>query len=93
VFTVADVVKRVRRLEDLTQGLSREVAMWKEGSDPLLYLERRAYLNAIQDALAGVEAARVILARAHQRLNQEKTKGPRGEESGEKETPGEPAPV
>jgi len=33
-----------------------------------LYLERRAYLNGIQDALAGVEGARVPLALARQRL-------------------------
>src|SRR5258708_3047778 len=68
VISVTDVVKRVRRLEELTGGLSREVALWKEGNDPLLYLERRSYLNAIQDALAGVEAARVVLARANQRM-------------------------
>jgi hypothetical protein len=80
VFSVTDVVKRVRRLEDLTRGLSREVALWKEGNDPLLYLERRAYLNAIQDALAGVEAARVVLARANQRLGAERTKESGAEE-------------
>jgi hypothetical protein len=74
MFSATDVVKRMRRLEELTRGLSREVALWKEGNDPLLYLERRAYLNAIQDALAGVEAARVVLARANQRLSNEKAK-------------------
>jgi len=31
-----------------------------------LYLERKAYLTAIQDALASVEGARVALARARQ---------------------------
>jgi hypothetical protein len=86
VIRVTDVIKRVRRLEDLTRGLSREVAMWKEGNDPLLYLERRMYLNAIQDALAGVEAARVVLARASQRLQDEE----RREQSGEQgEAPAE----
>jgi hypothetical protein len=30
--------------------------------------ERRAYLNAIQDALAGIETARVVLAKAIQRI-------------------------
>jgi hypothetical protein len=62
------VEKRLRRLEELTRGLSKEVALWKEGNDPLLYLERKSYLNAIQDALAGVEAARVVVARALQRM-------------------------
>jgi hypothetical protein len=80
VILVTDVVKRVRRLEDLTRGLSREVALWKEGTDPLLYLERRAYLNAILDALAGVEAARVVLARASQRLQDEEQREQSGEQ-------------
>ncbi len=63
---------RVRRLEELAQGLAKEVLLWKKGDDPLLYLERQAYLGAIQDALAGVESARVILARARQRLESER---------------------
>jgi hypothetical protein len=71
VLNVTDVEKRMRRLEELTRGLSREVALWREANDPLLYLERRAYLNAVQDALAGVEAARVVLARAVQRMQPE----------------------
>jgi hypothetical protein len=91
MFSVADVVARERRLEELTRGLSREVSMWKEGNDPLLYLERRSYLNAIQDALAGVEAARVVLARASQRLRAEKERGRPGEEGGREEEPRESA--
>lgn len=71
MLRVCDVEARLRRLEELTRGLSREVSLWKEGNDPLLYLERRAYLNGVQDALAGVEAARVVLARAVQRLRAE----------------------
>ena len=69
MISAVDVVARMRRLEQLTRGLSKEVALWKEANDPLLYLERRAYLNAIQDALAGLEEARVVLARATQRLS------------------------
>ena len=68
MFTASDVQARLRRLEDLARGLSKEVSLWREGNDPLLYLERRAYLNGVQDALAGVEAARVVLAEASQRL-------------------------
>jgi hypothetical protein len=84
VIRVADVEKRLQRLEDLTRGLSKEVSLWKEGNDPLLYLERKAYLNAIQDALAGVEAARVVLARALQRAQADKDRGlrTRAEEAG-----------
>jgi len=62
----------------LTRGLSKEVSLWKEGNDPLLYLERKAYLNAIQDALAGVETARVVLARALQRIEEDQRKGAAG---------------
>lgn len=68
-MTVEDLASRVRRLDQLSRGLSREVVIWKAGDDPLLYVERRAYLNAIQDALAGVEAARVTLAKARERLS------------------------
>jgi hypothetical protein len=67
-MNLTDLSARVRRLDDLARGLAKEVALWKKGSDPLLYLERKAYLDAIQDALAGVEEARVVLARARQRL-------------------------
>jgi hypothetical protein len=63
-------------LEELTRGLAKEVSLWKEGNDPLLYLERKAYLGAIQDALAGVEEARVVLARARQRLEGAQPFGP-----------------
>jgi hypothetical protein len=72
VIELADLKARVRRLDELTRGLAREVSIWKEADDPLLYLERRAYLKAIQDALAGVESARVVLARARQRLEAER---------------------
>jgi len=73
VIELTDLKARVRRLDELTRGLAREVAIWKEADDPLLYLERRAYLKAIQDALAGVESARVVLARARQRLEAERS--------------------
>jgi hypothetical protein len=67
-----DLTARVRRLDELSRGLAKEVALWKECNDPLLYLERKAYLGAIQDALAGVEEARVVLAKARQRLEWER---------------------
>jgi hypothetical protein len=76
MFGPEDVAARVRRLEELTRGLAKEVALWKEGNDPLLYLERKSYLNAIQDALAGVEAARVVMARAAQRMRKDPGRKP-----------------
>jgi hypothetical protein len=67
---IADLTARIERLDRLMRGLAREVLRWKEGNDPLLHVERRSYLDAVQDALAGVERARVVLARARQRLEQ-----------------------
>jgi hypothetical protein len=55
----------VRCLDELSRGLAKEVVLWKECNDPLLYLERRAYLGAIRDALAGVEEARVLAKARH----------------------------
>jgi hypothetical protein len=73
-MTLADLAARVRRLDELMRGLAKELALWKEGNDPLLYLERQAYLKAIQEALTAVETARVVLAKARQRTSQDKAK-------------------
>jgi hypothetical protein len=70
-MNLSDIAARVQRLDQLSRGLSREVWLWRECNDPLLYLERKAYFGAIQDALAGVEKARVIMAKARQRLDRE----------------------
>jgi hypothetical protein len=59
---------RINRLEKLSRGLALEAAALREGDDPLLYRERRAYLTAIQEAQAGLELARVTLAGAVRRM-------------------------
>jgi hypothetical protein len=69
MVTTEQVRARVRRLEELARGLAKEVAVVGDADDPMLYLERRKYLNAIRDALAGVDGARVILAQALRRLD------------------------
>jgi hypothetical protein len=66
-----DIKARVRRLEDLAVGLARERMLWEEAADPLLYLERKAYLQAIREAIGGVEVARVVLVKACQRIEAE----------------------
>jgi hypothetical protein len=63
-----DLAARCRRLETLTIGLMRESQIMAAGDDPLLYLERRAYLMGLQAACSGLENARVILAKARQRI-------------------------
>jgi hypothetical protein len=74
-MNLASLAARTRRLDELARGLAKEIILWKECNDPLLYLERKAYLNAIQDALAGIEAARVVLVRVRQRLEKETPSG------------------
>jgi hypothetical protein len=63
-----DLKGRIARLEKLARGLALEAALLKDGDGPLLYRERRAYLKGIQDALAGAEAARVVLEGAVKRM-------------------------
>jgi hypothetical protein len=69
VITSEGVAARLRRLERLTRGLALELVLVGEAQDPLLRLERQAYLAALRHALAGVESARVALARATVRLS------------------------
>jgi hypothetical protein len=52
-----DLKARIERLDRLARGLAREVGMQRGAEDVLLFRERRQYLRAIQDVLAGVEAA------------------------------------
>jgi hypothetical protein len=52
-----DLSARVERLDQLSRGLTKETVLVRQCNDPLLYLERKGYLTAIQDALSGVEAA------------------------------------
>jgi hypothetical protein len=65
---VQGIRARHTRLDRLSRGLAKEVVVIKDADDPLLYVERRDYLNALRDALAGVEQARVVLAKALHRL-------------------------
>lgn len=67
-MTITDVRARLTRLETLSQGLARERAIIRQAEDPLLYLERRKYLCALEDARFGVEAARITLTQALRRL-------------------------
>lgn len=65
---VQGIKARVGRLEELSLGFAKETVLIREVQDPLLYLERRAYLEALRDVLNGVEAARVVLSRALHRI-------------------------
>lgn len=69
-ITVGSVEARLHRLERLSRGLALEIEYVREADDPLLYLERRGYLDALRDALVGVESARVVMSCAVGRLRQ-----------------------
>jgi hypothetical protein len=66
--TLPDLAVRFRRLEVLTTDLMREHALIAEGNDPLLYREPQDYLAAVRAAVSGLESARVVLAKARQRI-------------------------
>jgi len=53
---------RVVRLDELTRALCKEIVVIRDAQDPLLYLERRRYLDALHRAVGQLETARVVLA-------------------------------
>jgi hypothetical protein len=65
---LTDLSARVRRLDQLSRGLARELTIIQTADDPTSYLERRADLMAMVNAVQGIEEARVTLAKACQRL-------------------------
>jgi hypothetical protein len=67
-MTGRHIAARIQRLERLGLAFACEQRLMRQGDDPLLYLERQEYLLALQGAIAGLETARVVLARARQRL-------------------------
>jgi len=66
---------RVRRLNELALGVAREVQL-VGGDGLLLYVERREYLTALHRMRAGLESARVVLAKARQRMDSERRQVP-----------------
>jgi hypothetical protein len=67
-MTLHDVRSRVAGLDELARGLTKETVLVEEGDDPLLYRERQDSLQALREALAGVEDARIVLVKARRRL-------------------------
>jgi hypothetical protein len=70
-MNAADLAARVRRLDQLSRGIALEISIASKANDPLLYLERQAYLANLRGMLGGVEAARVVLVKARHRLDGE----------------------
>jgi hypothetical protein len=53
--TLNQIAARVQRLDQLSRGLAREISLIRAANDPMLYLERKAYVSAMGDALQGIE--------------------------------------
>jgi len=70
VLQMQTIKPRVGRLKELAIELGHDFIRWKEEPSPLLSGEKRSYLRAIQDAIAGVDEASVVLARAIQRIEE-----------------------
>jgi len=70
-LTLVDLKARIVRLGRLERGFAREVALQRGAEDELLFRERKQYLTAIQEALAGAEEARVVLAGVVKRLERD----------------------
>jgi hypothetical protein len=58
----------VRRLDQLALGVAREVQLVGQ-ADIFLYVKRRESLTALHRRCAGLKSARVVLAKARQRLD------------------------
>jgi hypothetical protein len=56
------------RLKTLAQGLGREVQLWRDAAHPLTYLERKVYIDALQDGIGRLEEARAVLGKALERI-------------------------
>jgi hypothetical protein len=55
-MNLAAIAARVQRLDMLSRGLACEFSLIREANDPMLYLERKAYLSAVGDALKASKA-------------------------------------
>jgi hypothetical protein len=69
-LTPVDLKARVERLRGLETGFAREIALQRD-DELLLFRERKQYLTAIHEALAGAEAARVVLAGVVKRMERD----------------------
>jgi hypothetical protein len=68
--TILDLRNRYQRLDKPSRGLAKEAWLFRigAGNDPMLYLERNAYREAIADARAGEhQQSPICVSRLHGR--------------------------
>jgi hypothetical protein len=73
-MNLTDLRSRIRRLEELAAGLSKELALWKDSNAPVFYVDRLEYLEGIDQAIHGLETARLAMVKVCQRIEE----SPRG---------------
>jgi len=61
---------RVGRLRELVAQLVQDIMLVKSHESPLLDVARLAYLIGIQEAIAGLDQARVVLGKAIRRIEE-----------------------
>jgi hypothetical protein len=66
-MSAADIVARIRRLQQLTRGLAKEMQL-VDKMKGLQFRERRDYFDALRRVWVGLENARVALVKARQRI-------------------------
>jgi hypothetical protein len=69
-MNLTDLRSRIRRLEVLVAGLSKELSLWKESNAPVLYVDRLEYLEGIEQAIHGLEKARVAMVKVCHRIEE-----------------------
>jgi hypothetical protein len=62
-MNLTDLRARMQRLVKLAEGLAKEASLWKNCNAPVLYVHRLEYMEGIQDAVSGLDKARVALAK------------------------------
>jgi hypothetical protein len=69
-MNLTDLRSRIRRLEILIAGLSRELSLWKNSNAPVLYVDRLQYLEGIDRAIHGLETARLAIVKIGRRIEE-----------------------
>jgi hypothetical protein len=73
-MNLTDFRSRIHRLEQLVAGLSKELNLWKDCDGPILYVDRLEYTRGIDQAIHGLETARLAMVKVCQRIEE----SPRG---------------
>ncbi len=69
-MNLTDLRSRIRRLEVLVAGLSKELSLWKDCNASVLYVDRLEYLKGIDQAIHDLETARLAMVKVCRRIEE-----------------------